>query len=53
MELLRRPEIVNVGARNFYDSLKAQGADAVHVDWKPPAGGDREVAALLDKLAKL
>ncbi|MEA1904618.1 MAG: fdrA domain protein [Candidatus Hadarchaeota archaeon] len=53
MELLHKPKIINVGARNFHDSLAAQGADSVHVDWKPPAGGDREAAKLLDRLAKL
>ena len=53
MELLRKPKIINVGARNFHDSLIAQGADSVHVDWKPPAEGDREMMKLLDKLDKL
>jgi len=50
---LREPKIINVGAKHFYDDLKAQGADSVHVDWRPPAGGDREMAELLDKLKKL
>ncbi len=53
VELLRKPKIINVGARNFHDSLIAQGADSVHVDWKPPAGGDRAMVALLDKLKKI
>ena len=53
MDLLRRPKIINVGAKNFHDSLRAQGADSIHVDWKPPAGGDREMITLLDKLNKL
>jgi len=51
--VLREPKIINVGAKHFYDDLKSQGADAVHVDWRPPAGGDREMADLLDKLKKL
>lgn len=53
MRLLREPKIINVGAKNFYDSLKAQEADSVHVDWRPLAGGDREMVGLLDKLKKL
>lgn len=53
MRLLREPKIINVGARNFHESLKAQEADSVHVDWGPPAGGDREIAKLLDKLKEL
>jgi FdrA protein len=53
VELLRKPKIINVGAKNFHDSLIAQGADSVHVDWKPSAGGDPEMMKLLDKLNKL
>ncbi len=50
-ELLReKPVFVNVGVRDFAEALKAQGADVVRVDWKPPAGGDPELADLLDRL---
>ncbi len=47
---LDRPKLVNVGLRSFYDSVRAQGADVAHVDWRPPAGGDPELARLLAKL---
>ncbi len=47
---LDRPKLVNVGLRSFYDSMRAQGADVAHVDWRPPAGGDPELARLLAKL---
>jgi hypothetical protein len=43
-------KVINVGARSFYESIVAQGGDAVHVDWRPPAGGDPELARLLDGL---
>ena len=50
-ELLReRPVFVNVGVREFGDSLREAGFDVVMVSWSPPAGGDPEVAALLDDL---
>ncbi len=50
-ELLRGPlVIVNVGLRGFAESLEAQEVDVVQVDWLPPAGGDREMIDLLDKL---
>ncbi|MEM3514767.1 MAG: hypothetical protein QW495_05530 [Candidatus Hadarchaeum sp.] len=52
-KLLLNPKIINVGAKHFYEFLKAQGADVVHVEWKPPAGGDKETAKLLDKLKNL
>ena len=48
--LLSRPIVVNIGVRDFAETLVAQGVDVVHVDWSPPAGGDKELAALLDKL---
>lgn len=41
---------VNIGVAGFAESLRAQGAPVVHVDWSPPAGGDQEMMALLDKL---
>lgn len=44
--------IINIGAKTFADSLKKQGAEVQHVDWKPPAGGDPEIIALLAKLDK-
>ena len=44
--------IVNVGLEWFYRSLLSQGAKAVHVAWRPPAGGDPKLAALLDRLGR-
>jgi FdrA protein len=43
---------INVGLESFYDSLLAQGAQAVHVKWRPPAGGNEKLAALLAKMKK-
>jgi FdrA protein len=43
---------INVGLESFYDSLDAQGAQAVHVDWRPPAGGDERMASLLARLKR-
>jgi len=45
-----RPVFLNIGVRDFADSLRAAGCDVVQVDWSPPAGGDDQVAALLDDL---
>jgi FdrA protein len=50
-ELLRRePSFINVGVRDFADALRAAGAAVIHVEWSPPAGGDPELAAILDAL---
>ena len=44
--------VVNFGIESFYDDLVSQKVDAVHVDWKPVAGGDKAAAANLRKLKK-
>lgn len=50
-ELLQRaPSVINIGVQDFAESLQAQGAPAIQVEWSPPAGGDREMMDLLDKL---
>jgi FdrA protein len=41
---------VNVGLESFYDSLVVQGAAAVQVEWKPPAGGDEKLAGILARM---
>lgn len=41
---------INVGLESFTDSLRAQGAEVVQVDWRPPAGGDKRLAGLLARL---
>ncbi|MBI3628671.1 MAG: DUF1116 domain-containing protein [Candidatus Rokubacteria bacterium] len=42
--------VVAVGIDSFADALRAQGVPSTRVDWRPPAGGDAEVAALLARL---
>ncbi|HET9212220.1 MAG TPA: acyl-CoA synthetase FdrA [Thermoanaerobaculia bacterium] len=41
---------INIGLESFYDSLVAQGTPAVQVDWKPPAGGNEKLAAILARM---
>jgi FdrA protein len=43
---------INVGLESFTDSLKDQGAAALQVDWRPPAGGNERLAALLERMKK-
>ena len=53
LESFNRPlAAINVGLESFYESLVGQGASAVHVDWKPPAGGNEKLAAILAKMKK-
>jgi FdrA protein len=51
LEQLRQPlAAINVGLESFYESLTSQGAQAVHVDWRPPAGGNEKLASLLARM---
>jgi FdrA protein len=41
---------INVGLESFSESLLAQGARVVQVDWRPPAGGNERLAAILARM---
>ena len=41
---------INVGLETFCDSLLAQEVAALHVDWRPPAGGNERLAAILSRM---
>ena len=41
---------INVGLESFTESLKSQDAEVIQVDWKPAAGGNADLAALLEKM---
>ncbi len=41
---------INLGVEDFADNLETQGAQVIHVNWTPPAGGDPEIIAILDKI---
>ena len=45
--------VINIGLELFADTLKDQGIDVINVDWRPPAGGDKKMAELLNKLGDL
>ncbi|MFH2070079.1 MAG: DUF1116 domain-containing protein [Elusimicrobiota bacterium] len=49
-KLLGESKAVNVGLEWFYESLKAQGVSAVNIEFRPPAGGKKE---LIDALISL
>ncbi len=42
---------INVGLESFHDSLLAQDTSSVHVDWRPPAGGNEKLMAILRKMS--
>jgi FdrA protein len=41
---------INVGLASFAESIRNQGGTAVHVDWRPPAGGNEKLMAILAKM---
>ena len=41
---------LNVGVAEFASSPREHGADVVQLDWRPPAGGDRELGLLVARL---
>jgi len=43
---------INVGLESFTESLMAQGAPVVQVDWQPPAGGNERLMAILERMRK-
>ena len=48
---LKKPmAAINVGLESFAANLKAQEAPYVHVDWKPPAGGNEKLMGILERM---
>ncbi len=41
---------INVGLESFTQSLKDQGAAAIQVEWRPAAGGNARLAAILERM---
>ncbi|MEJ2211560.1 MAG: acyl-CoA synthetase FdrA [Anaerolineae bacterium] len=53
LDTLREPlAALNAGLASFAESLKAQGAEVVHVDWRPPAGGNERLMAILQRMGR-
>jgi FdrA protein len=43
---------INVGLESFTASLAAQEASVIQVDWRPPAGGDEKLMAILERMKR-
>ncbi len=51
LNVLNQPlTAINVGLESFTESLVAQGAQVIHVDWRPPASGDERLMAILERM---
>jgi FdrA protein len=53
LAVLQRPlAAINVGLESFAANLKAQEAQVIQVDWRPPAGGNEKLMAILERMKK-
>lgn len=43
---------INVGLETFTESLTAQAAPVIHVNWKPPAGGNSKLMGILERMKR-
>jgi FdrA protein len=41
---------INIGVKDFAANLDVQSVPVLHIDWRPPAEGDKEMMGLLDRL---
>ena len=44
--------VINMGLESFADNLRKEDVKVLPMDWKPPAGGNRRLIALLEKLGR-
>ncbi len=42
--------VANMGLESFADNLREQDVKAIQIGWKPPAGGDPKLVAMLDAI---
>jgi FdrA protein len=53
LEAINQPlAAINVGLETFTESLTAQEAQVIQVDWRPPASGDEKLMAILERMRK-
>ena len=53
MSALHQPlSAINVGLESFTESLTAQEAPVIHVNWKPAAGGNEKLMGILERMKK-
>lgn len=51
LDALKKPMAgINVGVESFADSLSDQGAQVIHVDWKPAAGNNERLMSILERM---
>jgi hypothetical protein len=51
-KMLEELRVINIGLVDFAKSLADQKVKTVHVDWRPPAGGDEALQKILNALLR-
>ncbi len=54
LSVLKQPvQAINAGLESFAENLTAQETPVVHVDWRPPAGGNEKLMSILERMKKM
>lgn len=54
LAVLKQPlQAINAGLESFADNLTAQETPVVHVDWRPPAGGNEKLMSILERMKSM
>ncbi len=43
-------KVINMGLESFHKDLKSQDVDSIQMNWRPTAGGNVKMMALLERL---
>ena len=46
----QKVKVINLGIPGFAEDLKKQGVEVMHTEWRPPAGGNKKIQAMLAKV---
>ena len=44
--------VINMGLESFAEALKSEGTKVLQMNWKPPAGGNKKLISLLERLGR-
>jgi hypothetical protein len=44
--------VINMGLDVFAENLEKEGVETLRMNWRPPAGGNEELASLLERLGR-
>jgi len=46
----REIQVINIGIDRFAEDLMEAGVPVIQMDWRPPAGGNKRLIEMLDRL---